>query len=75
MEEKKGIGAKDYSLIGMIVSAVALLGSGVYLLITGNLNWESALGSLVIFGGIGFIFSPITFSIFLDKIAKIKHGE
>lgn len=69
------MGAKDFSLVGMILSSAVILGGAVYLLISGNMGVDSALGIAIAGISIGAPFAPVTLSIMLDKIGEIKNGK
>ena len=76
-EEKKKPGAKDVSLASMVISAVWIVALSItkafWKLFVESGEFGLTMGDIVLSGIIiAAVFSPIYFSIFLDKIRDIK---
>lgn len=70
-EKKKG--AKDYSLVSMIIAGVWII---TLTLLKGFGKIGLEIKDIIITGlAIAGVFSPVYFSIFMDKIKDIKVGE
>lgn len=72
MAEEKKKGAKDYSLASMIIAGVWI---AVLTILKGLSIMKLDMGDIIGSGvAIAAVFSPVYFSIFLDKIKDIRTG-
>lgn len=73
--------AKEYSLIGMIIGGVCLIGLFISVIIKFlnneifTITIEQALSMIILGMAPSIPFCPIYFSITLDKINEIKNGK
>lgn len=73
VKEEKKKGAKDYSLVSMIIAGVWII---TLTLLKGFGKIELEIRDIILTGlAIAGVFSPVYFSIFMDKIKDIKVGE
>lgn len=70
-EEKKGLKPKSTSFIGQIVAAIWIMGFGAFYIIKNIMSIRAT--DIVLFGfAVAACFTPIYFSIIMDKIKEIK---
>lgn len=73
-KEEKGLKPKSTSFIGQIVAALWIIGFGAFFIIK-NISTIKPTDIIVFGFAVAACFTPIYFSIVMDKIKEIKWGN